>query len=212
MTFKRFFSFLTNRLFWINMGAMLATVAIIIFVLFKWMDSYTRHGQSIVVPSAQGMDVKSANTLFVEQGLKAVVGDSTYVKDKKPGSVLDQIPASGSKVKEGRTIFLTVNTHNVPMIEVPDVADNSSYRQAEARMLAAGFKMTTPEKITGEPDWVYGVKYNGKMLHAGEKVPLEATLTLVIGDGKANREVESDTLEEVIPVKEPEAQVDRIWF
>ncbi|MCD7900909.1 MAG: PASTA domain-containing protein [Bacteroides sp.] len=192
---------------------MIATVAIIIFIVFKWMDSYTRHGQAITVPDVQGMDVKSANSLFAEHGLQGMVTDSTYVKDKKPGAILDQIPPSGNKVKEGRIIYLTVNTRSVPMIEVPDVADNSSYRQAEARMLAAGFKLTAPEKITGETDWVYGVKYRGQMLHVGEKVPLEATLTLVIGDGTASSQVEGDTLEDYVPpVQEPEVQVDRIWF
>ena len=40
------------------------------------------------------------------------------------------------RVKEGRIIYLTINAINIPLQAVPDVADNSSLRQAEARILA----------------------------------------------------------------------------
>lgn len=208
MTIKEFFSLKKNKLFWINILVMLAVLALILFITFKWLDIYTRHGKTIEVPDAKGLDVKTATSLLAGHELQCVVADSTYVKDKKPGSVLEQLPPSGQKVKTGRTIYLTVNTSNVPMVEVPDVADNSSHRQAEARILASGFKLTAPEKIIGEKDWVYGIKYKGKKLEAGEKVPMEATLTLVIGDGKANSEVEEPT----DSLSESKATVDRIWF
>ena len=88
------------------------------------------------------------------------------------------------RVKEGRTVYLTINTLNIPLQEVPDVADNSSVRQAEARLLAAGFKLTGNDSIPGEKDWVYAVKYRGDSLAIGAKVPIGATLTLVIGNGE----------------------------
>ena len=37
-------------------------------------------------------------------------------------------------------------------------------RQAQARLLAAGFKLSENEHIAGEKDWVYGVKYKGRTL------------------------------------------------
>ena len=54
---------------------------------------------------------------------------------------------------------MTINTLNTPLQEVPDVADNSSVRQAEARLLAAGFRLTNNDSIPGEKDWVYEVRY-----------------------------------------------------
>ena len=60
---------------------------------------------------------------------------------------------------------------------MPDVADNSSLRQAEARILASGFKLAEIQYIPGEKDWVYGVKYKGRQLSIGEKVPTGAVLT-----------------------------------
>ena len=106
------------------------------------------------------------------------VSDSSYVKNKPAGSILDVTPSVGQKVKEGRIIYLTINTLNIPLRPVPDVADNSSMRQAQAKILAAGFKLSENEMIPGEKDWVYGVKYMGRQLEMGDKVPVGATLTL----------------------------------
>ena len=100
--------------------------------------------------------------LLRNHGLVCVVSDSNYVKNKPAGSILELTPSAGQKVKEGRTIYLTINTLDVPLRLVPDVADNSSVRQAQAKILAAGFKLSESELISGEKDWVYGVKYKGR--------------------------------------------------
>ena len=84
-------------------------------------------------------------------------------------------------MKEGRTVYLTVNTLDVPLRAIPDVADNSSLRQAQAKLLNAGFKLNQIQLVNGEKDWVYGVKYQGRQLAAGEKIPLGASLTLMVG-------------------------------
>ena len=77
------------------------------------------------------------------------------------------------------------------MITVPDIADNSSLRQAESRLRAAGFKLTPHDTIEGELDWVYSVRYNGRELQGEEKIPEGSELTLVIGGGSR---IEADTL------------------
>ena len=53
-------------------------------------------------------------------------------------------------MKEGRTIYLTVTTSKVPLVKLPDLIDNSSLRQAEAKLKAMGFKLTEPEYRTLE--------------------------------------------------------------
>jgi hypothetical protein len=77
------------------------------------------------------------------------------------------------------------------MITVPDIADNSSLRQAESRLRAAGFLLTPHDTIDGELDWGYGIRYNGRELKGEELIPEGATLTLIIGGGDA---LEVDTL------------------
>lgn len=187
---------------------MIIVACILLFVALKALDVYTRHGQAVVVPSAKGMTVSQAKKLFLDKGLQCIVSDSLYVKEKPAGSILDHSPASGQKVKEGRTIYLTINTRNIPMQAVPDIADNSSLRQAQARIFSAGFKLTESQLINGEKDWVYAVKYRGKELKSGEKVPVGATLTLVVGNGAGGSHEENDSTG-VAPV---EGATDDSWF
>lgn len=189
MTIKEFFSFRTNKFFWLNLVAMIVVVVALLFGVLKWLDVYTRHGEAVVVPDVKGMTVDEATKMFSSHGLVCVVSDSNYVKNKAAGIVLDVNPGAGQKVKEGRTIYLTINTLSIPLRAVPDVADNSSLRQAQAKVLAAGFKLNEVHLVPGEKDWVYGIQYQGRPLEAGEKVPLGAFLTLMVGNG------EDDTLD-----------------
>ena len=214
MTLNDFFSFKASRYFWLNMIGMVIVVIVLLFGVLKWLDVYTRHGEAVVVPDVKGMTVGEAEMMFRNHGLVCVVSDSNYVKNKPAGSVLELSPAAGQKVKEGRTVYLTINTINVPLRPVPDVADNSSARQAEAKILAAGFKLTENEVIAGEKDWVYGVKYNNRHLLAGDKAPVGATLTLVIGNGEREAELDGDSIDVVEGAAETgtESSADDSWF
>lgn len=214
MTFKEFFSFRHNRFFWLNLLAMFAVAVGLLFATREWLDVYTRHGQAVVVPDVKGMTVAEATALCQKSRLQCVVADSTYAKQQPAGIILESNPAPGQKVKEGRTVYLTINTLNIPLMAVPDVADNSSLRQAQARMIAAGFKLTEEEQVNGERDWVYGVKYKGRLLQPGEEVPQGATLTLTVGNGMHDAFGSDSLLLDSTTTAEPPAEgyEDDGWF
>lgn len=215
MTVKEFFSLKTNKYFWLNIIAMVVVMVLMVFGVLKWLDVYTRHGHAVVVPNVEGMTVDEAAKMFRDHRLECVVSDSTYVKNKPAGIVLDVNPVAGQKVKEGRIIYLTINTLSIPLRVVPDVADNSSLRQAQAKVLAAGFKLNEVEEIVGEKDWVYGVKYQGRLLETGDKVPLGAALTLMVGNGGEEVLSEDSIMmegeEDLTPSEAPTTQDDS-WF
>ena len=216
MTIKEFFSFKTNKFFWLNIVAMIVVVVVMIFGVLKWMDVYTHHGETVVVPDVKGMTTEEAAKMFRNRGLVAVISDTKYVKDKAAGIILELKPGACEKVKEGRTVYLTVNTLDVPLRVIPDVADNSSLRQAQAKLLSAGFKLNEVQLVNGEKDWVYGVKYQGRQLTAGEKIPMGASLTLMVGDG-AGDTVEEDSIDIDLDTEEPVASEssstqDDSWF
>ncbi len=218
MTIKEFFSFRSNRFFWVNLIAMVVVVIVAVFAVLKGIDIYTRHGEAVVVPDVKGLTVTDAEKVFGERGLLCVVSDSTYVRNKPAGTILDYNPPAGQKVKEGRTIYLTTNTLDIPLQLVPDVADNSSLRQAEARILASGFKLDEIEYMAGEKDWVYGVKYKERLLRIGEQVPMGATLTLMVGGGEDwvpdTLDVDEEEIAEPIEKEKPDknTSTDESWF
>ncbi len=170
MTIKEFFSFKQNKFFWINLIAMVIVVALVLFGVLKGLDIYTRHGEAVVVPNVKGMGVAEAEKMFRNQGLTCIVSDSSYVKNLPAGCILEHNPAAGQKVKEGRTIYLTIN-------------------------------------------WVYGVKYKGRTLTNGEKVPVGATLTLIVGDGgELPQEGDSTAVEATPPTSSKDSAADESWF
>lgn len=179
------------RFILINLAAMAAVVVAAVFITFRWIDSYTEHGIAIMVPDITGMQEEEAIQMLENHHLKGVVDEHTYIKGIPMGEIISQRPAQNAKVKRGRKIYLTVSSGNQPMIAVPDIVDNSSLRQAESRLRAAGFKLAPHDTIDGELDWVYGVRYNGRELQGEEMVPEGSELTLVIGGGNSEK---TDTL------------------
>ena len=137
------------------------------------------------------MSETEAVSKLAQHNLVGVVGDHIYVKGVAPGEIITQRPTAHAKVKRNRKVYLTVSSGNHPMIALPDIADNSSLRQAESRLRAAGFRLAPNDTIKGDLDWVYGVRYNERELHTGDMVPEGAELTLIIGGGN---EESSETL------------------
>lgn len=172
------------RLFLANILLMIVVSVVLVVIAINWLDSYTHHGEAVTVPDVKGMDISQARDVFSKAELNCMITDSNYIKTEPAGAVLDYNPPAGEKVKKGRIIYLTVNTLNIPLQDVPDVADNSSMRQAEARIRAAGFRLDSVQYVSGEKDWVYGVKYGGRVLMAGDKVPDGAVLQLMVGAGE----------------------------
>lgn len=212
VTFKEFFSFKNNRFFWLNLIAMVVVFVAAALGTLQWLDGYTRHGEAVVVPDVKGMNLRLAENELDKQALKSIVIDSSYVKGMPPGSILEQNSSGGSKVKEGRTIYLTINADSAPKVAVPDIMDNSSLRQAEAKLRALGFKLTEPEYINGEKDWVYNIKYRGRNLKAGEKIPHEAVLTLCVGDGNETMPEDSTITKVSGTIDDDKPVVDESWF
>lgn len=175
----------------INLAAMAVVVVAAVLITFRWIDSYTEHGVAIMVPDITGMQEEEAVSVLSQHDLVGVVDEHTYVKGVPVGEIINQRPAGNAKVKRGRKVYLTVSSGNQPMIAVPDIADNSSLRQAESRLRAAGFKLAPNDTIEGELDWVYGIRYKGRELQGEELIPEGAELTLIIGGG--NKE-DADTL------------------
>lgn len=215
ISFKDFFSFKKNRFFWLNLAGMVIVVIIVCWGTLFWLDRYTHHGESYLVPNVTNKTLAEARHALETQKMKWMIVDSSYVKGTPAGTVLDQKPLGGARVKEGRTVYLTVTTTHVPLIALPDLIDNSSLRQAEAKLKAMGFKVTEPEYVSGEQDWVYGIKYRGRSLSTGDKIPSEALLTLCVGSTAMRESMEADSTQVVLPSDNAgngEAEVDDSWF
>ena len=184
-----------------HLMAMVLVVILLCIGIGFGLDAYTHHGEGIVVPDLKGMTYEEAYALLDEKGLAIVVNDSGYNKQLPANSVLAQTPAFGQKVKQGHIIYVTVNSPHSPTFAIPDIVDNSSLREAEARLMAMGFRLTAPQLIDGEKDWVYGILCQGRRISNGDRIPIDYPLTLMVGKGTFD---DADSILYVEPVGESE--------
>jgi hypothetical protein len=159
------------------------------------LEVYTHHGEGVDVPNLVKMSASNARLLLSEKGLELMVADSGYNKRLPADCVLAQSPSPGMQVKEGHVIYVTINSPSSPTFPIPDLVDNSSYREAEAKLTALGFRLLPPKRIFGERDWVYGILSRGRHLNTGDRASIEWPLTLVIGNGQYGDDEDIDNSE-----------------
>ena len=192
MNAKEFYKKLSAPMVWGNLLAMFVVVILLCFGLKWWLSAYTHHGEGVKVPDLYGLKHQEAVEKFEADELVVVVNDSTYVNGMPAGAIVSQSPEPGMEVKRGRVIYVTINSLTMPCERIPDLIDNCSVREAQARLKSLGFVLLAPKLIDGEKDWVYGIQFRGRNLVAGDNVPRESELTLVIGNGSAGEDVSSE--------------------
>lgn len=167
---------------WGNIIAIVVVAVLVCMLALKGIDVYTHHGEAIEVPAIVGMQESDAQYSLQRLELVLVKAETGYDKSKPTGCVLAQNPEPGIKVKAGRQIYVTINASDSPTRPLPDIADNSSLREAQAKLKAMGFKLGPVEYIPGDKDWVYAVKCRGRFVYSGEQVPTDVPLILQVGN------------------------------
>ena len=52
---KMFFQFLKSKDFFKHLGIAILTIGIVLFIIFKWLNVYTRHGETVTIPDLKGL-------------------------------------------------------------------------------------------------------------------------------------------------------------
>ncbi|EFM01292.1 PASTA domain protein [Hoylesella marshii DSM 16973 = JCM 13450] len=188
-----------SKYLWGNILAMIGVVLLLGVGAKYGLDLYTHHGEAIAVPALRSKSFADAKKILETMGLEIVVSDTGYVKTLPPDCILEQSPIAGQKVKSGHIIYVTVNALNSPTLTLPDLIDNSSLREAQAKLTAMGFRLGNPQYVAGEKDWVYGIICKGKHLNAGDRVSVEDLLVIQVGNGVRD---DADSVDIVDPIFE----------
>lgn len=111
---------------WIqNLALAGAAFALLLLMIYLGLGTYTRHGEHIKVPNVTDLTPERAVESLSASGLEMQVIDSQYIPDKRPGIIISQLPFPEEEVKEGRIVYLTVNTINKPTVRMPNLIDQS---------------------------------------------------------------------------------------
>ena len=207
---SNFITRLIKHPFIISLVLMVIVTCGIFYGVLSWLNTYTRHNQAIVVPDVKGMKLEDAIPFLENNHLRYNVVDSVFSKDVSPGAIVEVVPSVGSKVKEGRILFVTINALTSQMAMIPDIEDQS-FRQAYALLRARGFNSVEIEYIAGEyKDLAVAVEHNGRTLTKGELMPLTAPLVWKVSSGDPNFTPDSLALDS-IPVEQLNSDIEK-WF
>lgn len=179
--FKRFY----NRYqVWINL-MVLPVVAIIIFwLLIQFMDIWTHHGKTAIMPNIVKKDFYDAKNILESLGFDVEV-DSIFDPRIRHGQVIDQSPKPKEVVKYGRTVYLKINSFFPEMKKVDDKLLHISSVQAQKTLQSMGFTRIVIKYVEGgNNDEVVKIKYNGRVYKNGEKVPVTAEVELTVTKSK----------------------------
>ena len=185
--FKDLWTFVRMPIFFKHLGiAVGATIGLFIIVLIS-LNMYTNHGEAISVPDFRGMNLEQVTAAADAANLNFEIIDSVYNAPGKKGTIVEQTPTPGFKVKEKRKIFLTIKTLTAEKISIPNFI-GVSLIQVKADIETYGLKIG---QISYRPDIatnnVLEQNINGKPVIAGTLIEKGTPIDLVLGQGKGDR-------------------------
>lgn len=177
--------FLKSKSFLKQIIVALVVVFVLCFVLIKWLDITTNHGEEIEVPDLTKLTVVQAKEKLEALNLTYQINDTlSFNRDFPPNSIVEQDPSANSKVKSGRKIYFKLNAATYEMVQIPNLKE-LTYRQVLPTLVALGLE---EGKVTYKPhfaeDVVLELQHKGKILKPGDKVMRTSKIDFVLGDGK----------------------------
>jgi len=197
--------FFSSKIFLINLIAMVGILLMLMIIFFWAIQNYTRHNESIEVVSLKHRTIEQAMAWATSRNFKLVVADSLYVKNGTGGLIIDQYPLSGARVKPGRTIYLTIQTYNPPLVPLTyNQIIGKTRSNVEKQLLGLDISVLSQDWVPCRPDnTITALYYKGKTIFKeadvtkeeeppkeAVKIPRGAKVTLVICQDEATQGVE----------------------
>lgn len=172
----------SNPILW-NLTLIVVVLIALIVLSYIALAVGTRHGMRRRVPDFTGLTLKDAQYYASQKGLKIIVNDSLYVPAYPGGMVLEQLPKGGVDVKEGRKIYLTINSFAQKKLPMPYVAGRS-LRQAKNMLEGSGFGIERLEYVEDmATNYVLGQYLGGVEITAESNIKIEKGTGVVLKVG-----------------------------
>ncbi len=181
---RDFLNFLRSKTLLINLGIAFIVLILLSLLAFQWLKGSTNHGELVEVPDLSKMSVMEMRETIEKVNLRYEVLDSANYNPEYPRfSIIEQNPLAGEKVKENRKIYITVNPSGYKKVTVPNIVQVTQ-RNATSMLRAVGLDVQRVTYIDQlGKDMVYYIKYKGKNISPGDKLPKTSKIELICGNG-----------------------------
>lgn len=184
-----FLHFIISKKFFISLAIAGITLLVLFFVLVKFLDVFTHHGNELEVPNFYGKTMNQIDSLGFSNNFDFFVIDSMYADEGVKGSVVIQTPIPGSMVKKGRNIYFTIVASTPEMVYMPDLKF-LTLRQAinvlSANKLETGKLMYQP---SFDKNAILEQFFKGDTVFPGDTLIKGSVIDLVIGSGDRNYKI-----------------------
>jgi beta-lactam-binding protein with PASTA domain len=181
-----FWAFVKTWFFWKSGLGILAVFIALFLMAMQCTHFYTRHGQSVKVPKIEDKSYSDALRIASRLGLDLQILDSVYRTDKGKRIVVKQDPSEGSRVKKGRTIYITITRSTADMVSLPDIKGRDDYDQYASIIKGKQINSRIIEtRLDGrlEDNTIMAIMYQGKDVTReiqDMKIPRGSTLEFIV--------------------------------
>ncbi len=181
---RNFIQFIKSKIFLVHIGLAIAALVLVSFLALQWLKESTHHGEFVEVPDLSKLSVMEMREVIEDANLRYEVLDSANFNPDYPRfSIIEQNPPAGNKVKQNRKIYVTVNPSGYRKVTVPNVIQVTR-RNATSMLKAVGLDVQRVTYIDElGKDMVYYIRFKGKNINAGDKLPKTSKIELVCGNG-----------------------------
>ena len=174
---------LLKKPLWVNVLVGIGALLLVFILLFFSLGLITGNGKTEKVPNVVGLDINTAKHNLTELGFNVVVQDSIYVDSLARDAVLRQSPDPDEVVKQGRTIYLTINRVLAPQIEMPNLV-GFSLQSAITYLKVLGLRVgTTSFQPDRNTNVILDQLLSGVHIEPGSKIASGTVINLIVGDG-----------------------------
>ena len=187
------FHFLKEKKFYINLLIILLLCGVLLWITFRLLDRYTRHDKVFTMPDFVGQDYRQVKHDYSKE-FNFILIDSVYPKGQQPGSIYQQDPLPGSKIKKGRNVYAIIVAVTPEKTVMPNLK-GISLREAIGRLESSGLDVDYLDYVSySYKNNVIDQYYQGQPIEKGTELVKGSKIMLRVGIGDDKAKVKVPNL------------------
>lgn len=187
------FHFLKEKKFYINLLVILLLCGVFLWLTFRLLNRYTRHDKVYTMPDFVGQDFQQVKHDH-STDFNFILIDSVYPKGQLPGSIYQQDPLPGSKIKKGRNVYAIIVAVTPEKTIMPNLK-GISLREAIGRLESSGLDIDYLEYASySYKNNIIEQFYQGQPITTGTELVKGSKIMLRVGLGEDKTNVKVPNL------------------